>query len=59
MHTDDVANTVSNEIHSRHGSLLRIPRHITTDQTEKGNERRGASLREVVARQTTIVATER
>ena len=50
---------ISNQVQRRNSCLLRIPRHITTNQRQKRNKRRRRGLSEVVARETPIVIAER
>lgn len=51
----DVPYTVGNEEHTRNRCLLCVTRHITGDETEQSDKRRGASLSEVVASQSSFI----
>jgi hypothetical protein len=57
--TNDIPSAIPDQVHSRHSSLLGIPRHITTYQTQQRNKRRRTSLRQVISRQATRVVRQR
>lgn len=47
--TNDVADTVRNQIHSRDSGLLRVAGNVRTDQAEKGDKGSSTCLREVIS----------
>lgn len=51
----DVPHAVCDEVHCRHRRLLGVTRHVTRDQRQEADKRRGAGLREVVARQSSPI----
>jgi len=50
---------IPNQIQRSHSRLLRVPRHVTANQRQERHERRRRRLREVVARETPAVVSER
>jgi hypothetical protein len=48
--TNDIPNTIPNQIHRRNRRLLRVPSHVTRDQTQQRNKRRRTRLRQIITR---------